>query len=286
MSSLQSFFDDPNGSKVVDNAAQQIAAPLVRGDDVVPDEVMAAGGVGVRVTYIILDGSPSMGSVADMLRDDFNEQFIVALKEARGDDTTVLRIGGCMFNEKIHPIWSRKDTDTGEELWFHKLEDLPILTNSEYHTNGGATALNKAIIDGTATALTFAANQKQFIGSDPDVEVLLLSDGANNCDPRDPSSVRQVITGANKNRVRFSFFYFETTWGLDNPEEYAREMGFDPENVQVFAKKDNETDEERRHRFRVMMRVLSRVSASRGTSATKATAAIMATAVDDDDDLV
>jgi hypothetical protein len=87
--------------------------------------------------------------------------------------------------------------------------------------------------------------------------------------------------------VRFVFFYFETDWGLKDPKGYAiDELGFDGENVVVFEKKRGESDDDRAKRFRRMLQVMSRVSASKATSAVQAAAVQQATVEEDDEDLV
>ena len=65
-------------------------------------------------------------------------------------------------------------------------------------------------------------------------------------------------------------------------------MGFDGENIMIFSKKGGESDSEYRSRFRRMMRVMSKVSASKGTSAVNAAAAVVNNPgnFDDDEDII
>ena len=271
---IASFFRDPDASSVITIKAQQIAAPVVRGEDVTTEELMMGGGI--RIVLYVLDRSPSMEEAGNMLLSDFNQELVPAIQEAREDDISALRIGGTSFSSDITPIWEKGG------IYFHSLDNLPSLTKSEYDPSSGyATALHEAIIDGSTRVMKYAAEEQAKTGIAPDVDIIVLSDGANNCLPGDPSSVRQVIEGRDKNRVRYAFFYFETDWGLDDPAGYGREMGFDPEDIQIFAKKQDETPLERRKRFRRMMRVMSRVSASKNTSAVQAAAAVP---VDDDEE--
>jgi len=269
---IAAFFSDPNGSSVVSAMASQIVAPMVRGEDVKPEELAMGGGI--RVVMFVLDRSPSMEPVGDLLLTDFNSEFVPALKAARADDTSVLRIGGTSFSSDITPIWVCQDP-TGNDLYFHELDKLPQLTVADYNPRAGwSTALHEAILDGTARALKFGADQQAKMGTAPDIDVVILTDGRNNCDPLDPAVVKTMITGANRTQMRFSFFYFQTDLGLKDPEVYAvDELGIDGENVQVFKAKPNESPTDRRKRFRRMMRVMSRVSASKGTSAVQAAAA-------------
>lgn len=282
---IAAFFKDPDASSVVQLKASQIVAPIVRGEDVRPEELMMGGGL--RIVHFILDRSPSMEPVGDLLLNDFNGEFVPAVKEAREDDISVLRIGGTSFSSDITPIWKGKDS-SGADVYYHSIDNLPGLTRLEYDPHRGyATALHEAILDGTARALKFAADQQGKTGTAPDVDVIVLTDGANNCHPMDPAEVKNMVVGANKRRVRFIFFYFETNLGLTDPKSYAiNELGYDGENVMVFEQKPGETQAERRKRFRRMMRVMSRVSASKGKSAVQAAAAQQATVATEDEDLV
>ncbi|TSC80757.1 MAG: hypothetical protein G01um101429_66 [Parcubacteria group bacterium Gr01-1014_29] len=282
---IAAFFKDPDASSVVGLKASQIVAPIVRGEDVRPEELMMGGGL--RIVQFVLDRSPSMEPVGNMLREDFNTEFVPAVKEAREDDISVLRIGGTSFSTDIEPIWKGKGL-SGVTEYYHSIDNLPALTRAEYDPERGyTTALHDAILDGTARALKFAADQQQKTGTAPDVDVIVLTDGANNCNPRDPAVVKDMVVGANKRRVRFIFFYFETGDGLENPKDYAvSELGFDGENVMEFKQGPGETKEERRKRFRRMMRVMSRVSASKGMSAVQAAATQQVATATDDEDLV
>lgn len=149
---------------------------------------------------------------------------------------------------------------------------------AEYNPRAGwSTALHEAILDGTARVLKFGADQQAKMGTAPDIDVIILTDGRNNSVPMDPAVVKTMIKGANRTQVRFSFFYFQTDLGLQDPRAYAvDELGIDGENVQVFVALPNESPTDRRKRFRRMMRVMSRVSASKGTSAVQAAAATAA----------
>lgn len=281
---IASFFKDPDASDVVNLAAQQIAAPTVRGEDL-GEEEMAMGG-GLRVVMILLDASGSMGVVGNDLRQDFNREFVPAIQAAREDDIAALRIGGMAFSDRTRPIWGA--TVDGEQRFFHSLANIPELVMREYcPETGGATALHAVIIEGTARAMAFAAQVQADTGIAPDVDILILTDGANNRDPMDPTDVRTLIEGRDKTRVRFSFFYFQTDWGLKDPLGYAvNELGIDGEDVQIFAAKPGETADDRQRRFRRLMRTMSSVSASRGMSATKAAATHAAPAGAPDEDVV
>ena len=108
-----------------------------------------------------------------------------------------------------------------------------------------------------------------------------MTDGANNCAPASPSAVRKIIQGGRADLVRHTFLFFKTDWGSADPHAIAAELGYDGENVMVFDKKSGESDKDYGSRFRRLMRVMSRVSASRGQSAVKAGAVAMASSNDD-----
>lgn len=283
---IAGFFQDPDASSAVVLAAQQIAAPVVQGAPMTPKELEMGGGV--RVVYLILDASPSMEPVARLLREGFNTDYVPAVQEAREDDISALRIGGAAFSRSPSTrLWKGANGD-----YFHTIDNLPQLTSSDYDPNRGwGTELHQAILDGTATAVRYASEVGAEISIDPEIDIIVLSDGADNSHVP-ASEVKQVVSARDKTRMRFMFLYFETELGLSvkrpaagrlsELERYVvRDLGFDGEQVMAFAAKPGETREERAHRFRQMMRVLSKVSASRGTSVVVATAAVL-----EDDELV
>ena len=269
------FFNDLDASSIISLRGQQITAPMVSGAAITIEEMMMGGGV--RIVMHVFDRSPSMEPVAHLFYSDFNEEYVPAIREAREDDISALRIGGISFSSDLTPIWER-----GGEF-FHKLEDLPPLTKAEYNPSGGwGTALHAAILDAYARALAHAQQIKRDTGIMPEIDIVVLSDGANNDSPLDPAEVRKVVTGSKKELVRFVFFYFQTDWGLRDPKGYAvNDLGFDGENVMIFETNLNESLADRRKRFRRMLRVMSKVSASKGTSAVKAAAVVL-----QDDDIV
>lgn len=276
--SVSSFFSQQtDASSAVVLAANQVVAPVVKGAPMTMDEIGMGGGL--RVVFFIFDASPSMGGVATLLRDGFNQDFVPAVQAARDDDISALRFGGCAFSSgKPTPIWGAANGD-----YFHPLEQLPELTVNEYNpAMGHGTALHKAILEGTARALRYAGELEAQTGMDVDVDIIILSDGANNDAPHRPDEVKQTITTRDHTRVRYVFFYFETDWGLPDAKRYAtEELGISGEQVETFLAQPGETEEERAKRFRRLIAVMSRVSAARNTSAVIATAAVL-----DDDEIV
>ena len=280
---ILSMFQDPDASSAVVMAAQQISAPLIQGSPLTEEEVLMGGGV--RVVYLILDASPSMFPVGQALRDGFNNDFVPAIRAAREDDVSALRVGGCAFSSgSPTPIWKGTDAD-GNVSYFHVFDQLPTLTKAEYDPDkGSGTALHRAITEGTAMAMSHAAAIQRETTLEPDIDIIVLSDGGNNEDMRTipAEEVKKLVAGRNRSRVRYIGFFFETDWGMPDPDKYfINDLGFDAEQVKAFLAKPGETPEERAHRFRLLMGVMSRVSAARNTSAVVATTTVMA-----DDELV
>ena len=278
---IESFFQDPNSSSVVSIKAQQITAPTCKGSDLMPEELMQSGGM-LRVEELNIDGSYSMEKVIAQIRDGLNKDFRDAVAEAREDDIAALRFGGLVFDDYIKPIWE----ENGE--YFHTLENLPLLTDKNYQV-GGCTNLHGAIIEGQTRAIKFAATQKAQFGIDPDVDNITISDGYDNINAHSADEVRQMIQGSRKDRVRNIFFFYDTAGiGMDqdnpnHPFQQALALGYDPEMIQIFEQKPGETEKEHKARFRRMMRVLSKISAAKGTSAVQAGAAVAAAEEDDED---
>lgn len=276
---IAAFFQDPATSSAIVLGAQQVAAPVVQGATLTDEEVMMGGGL--RLVNFVLDGSGSMSGVAQQLREAFTNDFVPAVQAAREDDTSALRIGGAVFSDyDPDPIWVGANGDH-----FHALEDLPALTTAEYNPEmwGGLTALHHAIDKETKRAVRAAAELQMQTGVDVDIDIIILSDGANNMEPRNPAEAKRIITGCDRTRMRYVYFYFETgAGGQPDPRGYAiNQLGIPSEQVEMFLAKPGETADERAKRFRRLMAVMSRVSAARGTSAVVATAAVL-----EDDEII
>lgn len=269
---LRSFFQDPDASSAVILNAQNIAAPVVQGQTLTPTELKMGGGI--RLVQWVIDRSGSMGDVADTLIECFNDEYEKAVKEARQDDISALRVGGIVFSSgRIQPIWEGQDAG-GKPTFYHPIDKLPPLTRQDYSPDGG-TPLHTAIQEGMARAVRYAAEQQLATGIDVDVDLIILSDGANTDHPLDSAPVRQTIENRDKKRVRVIYFYMETWGGLKDPKGYAvKELGIDEEMAEPFLAKPGETKEQQRSRFRRLMQVASRVSGSKNTSAVVASAAV------------
>lgn len=260
---IAALFKDPAASNAVVVVANQVTAPMVKGAPLNTTE-MGLGG-GVRIVFFVLDGSLSMAEVEALLRRGFNTEFVPAIKAAREGDTAALRIGGGVFKDReLQQIWVNSNDER-----FHPLDQLPELTESAYNTHMGyGTALHDAILKATALGAAYASEVAAETGSDPDLDIVVLSDGADNRSSATAEDVKRVVTGADKTRIRHILLFFRTDYGLRDPEKYAAEqLGFDRENIQVFERDIDETPEEMAKRVRALMRVMSQISASRNTSA-------------------
>ena len=285
-SQVAGLFPVTDASSIVVRLANQIAAPVIKANELTDDELFMGGGV--RVLMFVLDKSPSMDKVADQLKHDFNNILIPAIEEAREDDISALRIGGLAFNSSVDNIWEKKDSELGIVL-FHKLNELPRLTDDDYYLTGG-TALYDAVIEATAKATAYAVSLEDQYGMDVDVDIIILSDGDDNSSDNSRLDMKQIIQGRKKDRVRYAYFFFETYRYENLPDKEREEayrkdaidMGFDPEFIQVFLEKEGETEADRKKRFRVAVRVISKTSASKATSVVVATSAVINAGLDDD----
>lgn len=282
-SNIAAFFKDPDASDAIAQRVQYVA-PIVRGQTISDDELTMGGGI--RIVCLVFDRSPSMIPAALMVLDGFNNDFVPAVKDARQDDISVLRIGGMSFSSDVTRLWIK---GTGkDEVAFHAIDDLPTLTSAEYDPNrGNMTALHQSIIDATAYTVKYAAGEAARTGTQPEIEVVHLSDGMNNLSPMNPSAVRKIIDGSRKDLVRHSFLYFDHSGGDDQDtvrtiEEMVLKMGYDRENIAIFSQKRGESQKDYRSRFRRLMRVASRISASKGSSAVVAAAQVAKVADPDD----
>ena len=85
-----SFFHDPDASSVLSLAGNQVTAPTVRGQDLTEEEIGMGGGV--RLVMHIIDRSPSMRPVTRLILDGFGAEYVEAIRGARGDDISALRL--------------------------------------------------------------------------------------------------------------------------------------------------------------------------------------------------
>jgi hypothetical protein len=197
-----------------------------------------------KIILFVLDGSGSMSYVEDMLIKEFNETVIPSLKEAKKSVVTGIRIGGLVFNNAIYPLWGGG---------FQPLDNIPKLTKAKYQARG-ATALFQAVLDGLTATAAYALEIRKKTGTNPEVIVITMSDGANNMPPNDPDIVYQVTSRLSRELFTLAFAGFETEERVDF-KQIAQDIGF-PE---IFEMKmvPGETDEDRRRRFRHLIGIMS-----------------------------
>ena len=283
-SGILAFFRDPNASSVLSLAGQQIIAPTVLGQELSTEEIAMGGGL--RIVMHVIDRSPSMSPVTKLVLEGFGDLYIQGIKEARADDVSALRLGGVSFSSDITQIWKKPGG-----IAFHPVEELPALTSREFDPDRGAgTALHIAIKEAYNLALQYAAQVAADTGIQPEIDIVVLTDGQNNERGVSKADIKKLIRGTKADLVRWIFLFFETSPGSCksndpdvNPQMIAEALGFDVENTMLFDKKPGETEKEQKSRFRRMLRVMSRVSASKGTSAVVAAATVAQASGGDED---
>lgn len=197
-----------------------------------------------KIVLFVIDGSGSMEDVEDMLINEFNETVIPSLKEGKKNVVSGLRIGGLVFNNTVTPLWGGG---------FNPLDDIPDLSRNDYSARG-STALNRAILDGLTGVTAYALDIRKKTGTNPEVIVIVMSDGANNQAPFDADVVYQVTSKLSRELFTLAFAGFETFERVDF-RQIAQDLGF-PE---IFEMKmvPGETDEDRRRRFRHLIGIMS-----------------------------
>lgn len=197
-----------------------------------------------KIILPIFDASGSMDDVEQILIDEFNETLVPALMEGAKNIVGGIRMGGLVFGSDVRALWGGG---------FFPLADVPKLTRKEYRANG-ATSLYQAVLDGITGATAYALDIRNKTGTNPEVVVIVMSDGANNQFPYDPDDVYKITSKLSKELFTLVFAGFETFENVDF-KDIAKAIGF-PE---VFEMKmaPGETTEDRKRRFRHMIGVMS-----------------------------
>ena len=199
----------------------------------------------VIIMIFILDRSPSMKKVRDVLIETFNEVMIDGLKGASKKTTKTIIVGGLSFSADITPLWGGG---------FKKLEDLPYLTVADYNPETGSTTnLHQAQIYGITAVCAQATEVFSQTGTPPKVIVVGMSDAADNVGRAKASSVKTLVDGLSRELFQFPFAVFET-WEKVDGKQIAQDTGFD---VFEFKKTPGETTEDIQRRFRHMIGTLS-----------------------------
>lgn len=230
----------PTSSSIVVANLNATVLPACVG--VAPEEIDTDNNI---VLCFVLDQSPSMMPVEQEVISTFNDLLIPALKGASKRNAQSLLIGGFAFNETVTPLWGGG---------FQRLEDLPKLTRRDYNTHSGSrTALYQATLDGLTATTAYAASLVQGTGIVPRIIVVVISDGANNCNPYDASDVRRVAKDLSIETCKLAFAGFESGESV-NFHDIAQEMGFE-----VFESKiqGSETEADTQRRFRHLINVVS-----------------------------
>ncbi|OHA08445.1 MAG: hypothetical protein A3A44_00870 [Candidatus Sungbacteria bacterium RIFCSPLOWO2_01_FULL_60_25] len=232
--------DDASSGILIHNLNASIM-PLCSGSPFLAEEAETDD---FRVLMLMLDQSGSMEPVADDLIECVNDVLIPGLLGGALNAVGAIRVGGIVFGSNVKPLWGGG---------FIPLQKLPPLTAKEYSISG-ATALHQAVLDGVTATSAYALELIHKTGSNPEVVIVVLSDGANNQAPLDPDPVYQVLSKLSPELFTLAFLGFETSERVDF-RAVAQAMGF--RDIQESKAKPGETLDERRRRFRHLMNVFS-----------------------------
>lgn len=200
-----------------------------------------------------MDVSGSMGKFYDTLVDCFNNIMIPGLLGGAERYKSAMRVGGFIFSDDIIPLWD-------------KFREISKLGNSPFKRSAidqvrpdGMTALYRAMILGLKYTARAVGKMIEGTNAKPKARVCILTDGANNLEPKDASEVRK-ITRLIKNQREFQtvLVYFNTDGGLSRNgfESMAIETGF--METYYFDLQQGKTDEEKKQLFRNYFDVFSK----------------------------
>ncbi|MFA5124620.1 MAG: vWA domain-containing protein [Patescibacteria group bacterium] len=216
------------------NLPMCVGAPI---DQLASDDVI--------VIEFILDASPSMEEVADLLIETFNEVMIEGLRGSSKKTANAIVIGGIAFSRDIRSLFGGG---------FVRLEELPKLTKREYNpSNGSSTNLYQALLDGITAASAYGLQVLQENSTPPKIIVICLTDGGDNCHQADPADVKTLTETMSRELCKFPLAVFETYERVDC-QQIAGATGFEAHN---FKKQPGETKEDLQRRFRHMMGTMS-----------------------------
>lgn len=202
---------------------------------------------------IILDISGSMGLLLDELVKCFNEIMLPSLQEASKRFKGPMRVGCMLFSEKMVPAW-RGYKSLGE------LDKNPLKREMlDQPGLNGLTALYGAMRAGVLwTAASMEQMYKTGRGEVPKGKIIVLSDGANNIAPNEPSAVTNALVSIgekNRKNIQRMIGFFNTSDGLTEPQfnALAKTTDFYGLGFYKIAKGEN-VDEMRasfRHKFKI-----------------------------------
>lgn len=225
--------------------------PMCVGDPFAAEELATDD---FKLVYFGLDASGSMDVVENDVREIFNEVIMPGLLGGAASQVGAIRYGGLKFNSSVSKLWG---------AGFQRLTaSFPKLTPSEYSA-GGSTALHQGVLDAVTAVTAQALQIANTTGTNPEVVLAFLSDGANNCAPRDYDPVFQVLSKLDRELFTLVFYGFETEEKV-NFAEIARNLGF--RDIRESKAKPGETLDERRRRFRHDMKVFSQQLVKRAST--------------------
>jgi hypothetical protein len=166
----------------------------------------------------LFDFSGSMSEFYGELIDCFNDIMIPSLKEASQRCKQSMRLGCLLFSDKMVPAW--EGFKTLEELGPNPLKKN-VLNKPGLQ---GWTALYGAMRAGVLwTAAAMEHMRENGRGEVPKGKVIVLSDGANNRDPKNESAVTDALSSIGKLNLR----NLQSTIGFFNTEDGLSRSQFD-----------------------------------------------------------
>lgn len=242
---------DAQASSALISNLNATTVPMCIGDPFAAEELETDD---FKLIYFALDASGSMDVVEQDLRDTFNEVIMPGLLGGAASQVGAIRYGGLKFNSSVSKLWG---------AGFQRLTtSFPKLSPAEYAASG-STALHQGVLDGITAVTAQALQIAKTTGTNPEITFAVLSDGANNCAPRDYDPVYQVLSKLDRELVTLVFYGFETGEQV-NFAEIARNLGF--RDIRESKAKPGESLDERRRRFRHDMKVFSQQLVKRAST--------------------
>jgi hypothetical protein len=180
--------------------------------------------------------------------------MLPSLSQVKEKYAKTLRIGSFVFSDEIVPVWNGFKS-------INSALRYPLSMSTIKKTGNKRTALYRTMIKCLGQSAN-AANQANKSG-DPSVpakiKICILTDGANNLDPHDENTVKQITSQIqDKNQVQLVLAYFKTDDGLsiDQFNAMAKATGFDHKTY-YFDITEGKNVDERARNFRRFFGILS-----------------------------
>lgn len=232
---------DPAVSQILIANLNASAAALAAAQGASP---LALNATEATITTLVVDESGSMADVADQVRQSLKDDFLKGMAKSKQAQAMTLSL--LTFN---HQVMSRFANQPIEQINSSQITYYPA----------GSTALYDAVMDGLTGAIKY---QEDLLNAGMNAKVILVvfSDGADNSSTRARAgNIRQVIDkeilASRRESWVLAFVGFKTFEPVDF-RKIASGMGF-----QAILEVDLAgTEEERQHRVRQVLQIVSRSS--------------------------